>query len=469
MPFLPTNNFLSEDEKKKQQEQQNNGSNFISGESGNTFTLGLPGTTNPANKTQPKQSGSFTNLNKYLDANKEQASQMGSDIAGRVENKASIARQDIYNLGAEKQSVAQVDTNKYLQDPTKNNDSDINVYQDLRNSGGYHGPNDISETKNYFTTQKNVSDASQLVNNAGSEDGRIALLQDQYKRPSYSRGSQILDQTLVQNNEDSKQKFNEVTNKYANLNSLLDGTVNEVGNSINDAKKQAVLNKQAILDAESNTWKNLIDPIQARAAAQTKANQDLISRISKDFSDDKLSDETLKLIGLNEGQKLFDLSLSKYLNPDSSEVGINNIANADERAKYLALQRLIQDPTRTEITADGKAINPLSFDKAQFDKDIAAKQNWFDELAKNTTLQDDYGFEHQGWNVTGHAGGNIAQYLNDPNAISTSWEKSGGGRIGADFHNSAASDAMNVAKSNLISKIEKFLIESGYYNRLKKE
>lgn len=475
MPFLPQNNFLLEEDKKKQ-EQQNNSSNLVSGDSGNTFTLGLPNGTNPTNKAQPKQSGSFTNLNKYLDANKEQASQMGSEIVNRVDSNATAAKQDIYNLGTEKQSVAQVNTNKYLQDPTKNTDDDIQSYQDLRSSGGYHGPNDISETKNYFNTQKAVSDASQMVNNAGTEEGRISLLQDQYKRPSYNRGSQILDQTLVQNNEDSRQKFNDVTNKFSNLNSLLDGTINEVGNSINTSKNQALTNKQAILDAESNAWNNLINPIQTRAAKQKVDNKDLISRITNDVSDDTLNEETLKLLGLGEGQKLYDMSLSNYLNPDYTEVGIDNAANADERARYLALQRLIQDPTRTELTADGKSINPLSFDKAKFDKDNAAKAQELADLFSRTSIGGDFSFAHQGGNIQGHAEANVADYLQrQAAAINATSVYSGDNSGGAFFDwnvltptQQGYADGRNGAIAAALANLEKYLTDQQYYRTVKK-
>lgn len=460
MPFLPTNNFLTDDEKKKQQEQS---SNFISNDSSNTFTLGLPNGNNPSNRNQPKQSGSFVNLNKYLDANKEQASQMGSDIAGRVESKATTAQQNVNSLASEKYNVGQVDTNKYLQDPVKNSDDDIKEYQALRSTGGYAGPDDISGTKNYQNAQKSVDEASGLVKNAGTEEGRIALLQDQYKRPSYTRGSQVLDQTLVQNNEDSKQKFNDVTNRFSNLNSLLDGTVRDVGNSINESKKQALTNKQLINSAEANSWNDLVNPIKARADEYNANNSALISRVNADVSDEILSEETLKLLGLSEGQKLYDMNLVNYLNSDTTQAGLDNVASAEERAKYLALQKLINDPTRTEITANGKAINPVGFDKARFDADNAAKLAELNRLFANKTISAEGGFEYEGDQAKGYAGLNVADYLARGDAAVSTYDPRN-----PFIPTSTAQEAIQLAKNEALRQLEEYLNQQKYYRAIKK-
>lgn len=378
MPYF-INPFDDENKKNEQSDQ----SNIISGSS-NTFSNQQSANQSPVKSE--KSSGAFTNLNKYLDANQEQAGEMGNKIVNSVESVASGAQNKINGLAQEKQNTTQVDTNKYLSDPTKNSDEDIQNYQQLRSNGGYSGPNDISGTTNYGEALKQTENAYQKVQNAGTEEGRIQLLQDEYKRPTYSRGSQVLDNLLLQGNEQSKNSLNDINQKYSGLKTQLETTATDVGNSINQSKLQALENKKLINTAEEETWNNLINPIQQRAVQYNADSKDLVNRIGQDLQDETLTDETLRLLGIKEGQKLYDMNLNSYVTPDLTEAGIDNVANADERAKYLALQRLIQDPSRTQITADGKAINPVTFNQAQFDKDFNAKDAEFKRFAEATNV-----------------------------------------------------------------------------------
>lgn len=466
MPYLPYSDL---DEQKKKAEQ--GGEVNISG----TSTSLNQGAQNAAAPKPVTSSGSWTNLNQYLDANKEQASQMGSEIARTVETAASGAQNKINSLASEKQNLSAVDPNNYLADPTKNTDGDIQTYQKLKGTGGYEGPNDISGTANYADALKNTQDAYQKVQNAGSEEGRIQLLQDQYKRPTYTRGAQVLDNSLLQGNAESKQNLNAINQKYSGLNALLDSTVTDVGNSINTAKQQALTNKKSIQDAEGSAWTSLLNPIQDRASAQNVANRELISRITADAKDESLSDESLKLMGVDVGQRIYDLNLANYLKADSSLVGVNNAANADERSRYLALQRLIQDPSRTEITADGKAINPLFFDKARFDKENAAKAQDMANIFANTSFGGDYQFNHQGGVIKGHADTNVANYLANGASAAQATSTFGGGGGGAFFDWNTLSpteqgfaDGKSGASAASLANLEAFLNDQKYYRTIKK-
>ena len=370
MAFLAYDPSL--DPEKKQQEQQNMN---VSGSS-TTFDGQPPGAPQTG---KPKSSGQFTNIQGYLNANKEQATAMGSNIAGNVEQNAQQAQTNIGKFANEKQAAPVVNPNQYLSNPAAANKTE---YQALRNTGGYTGPNDVTQTQNYQAASTSAAKANDLVKASGTEEGRMNLLQETYKRPSYSRGMQKLDQALLQNDAASKQRFADINQKYSNIATMFDNTANEVGNSINQAKQAAASNKQAILAAETQARKDLIDPIQKRAEEANVKNAGLIDRITADASDEILNDESLSNLGLAEGQDLFDLNLGSYITPDKSAVGINNAANAEERSRYSALAALLDDPTMNQITADGKSINPVTFDKGRFEKDVTSKKAEFDNAYK---------------------------------------------------------------------------------------
>lgn len=356
----------------------------ISGES-TSFNNEPPGSNTSSARPQ-KSSGQYTNIQSYLGSNTEQAAQMGNQITQKVEDKSVQAQSDISKLAAEKTNTAAVDPNKYLADPVRTTAQDRQEYAKLRTTGGYEGPADISGTQNYKTAYGSASEADNLVKATGTEEGRMTLLQDQYRRPNYSRGLQSLDQVLLQNDPTSKQKFADINQKYSGIASLFDSTAAEVGNSINQSKRIALSNKNAILNAEAKAWEDLINPIQSRATQANKENPALVQRITDDARDEILNDETLAMLGLNEGQDIYDLSLGNYLSPNLTQVGLDNVASAEERAKYLALQSLINDPTRTQITADGKQVNPISFNKEQFEKDYAGKKSAAEEAMKKVVI-----------------------------------------------------------------------------------
>jgi len=382
-PFLANNwGFDPNDPNNKKNDP--NAPQNISGVDG-SFNQAPPGS-DTAQPQDKKSSGQFTNLQTYLDANKQQASDMGNDITAKVEGDSQAALNKQSDLAGEKQTVQAVDPNAYLTNPDASKASE---YQKLKTTGGYEGPDDLSKTQNYQAAQDATNKAWGEVDATKTEGGRKQLLVDKYQRPSYSTGQQNLDNVLVQNDEGTKQKFADLSQKYSGLNDMLSGTVNDVGNSINAAKTQAGSNKSNLIGAEKSAWDSLINPIQARATQMNTDNSKKITDWTNDAKANKFTDEELTALGLNAGDKNFGLDASQYLTPDQTQAGLNNAANSAERSRYAALNALIQDPTRNEITADGKAINPIQFNKEQYAKDLAARQAEFERNAKATNLSAD--------------------------------------------------------------------------------
>lgn len=464
MSYLP---YLDDEEQKKQQGQ--NAQPNISGTS-NVLDQGAQSVAPTAPKPVGR-SGSWTNINSYLDANKDNAQSMGNQIADSVSKQATDAETKIGYLGAEKQQVvAEVDTDKYLSNPLDNDENKIKDYAKLKTTGGYEGPSNVSGTKYYNEALNATNQASAKVKNAASEEGRMNLLADQYNRPTYSKGSKILDNALLQGNTQAKETLNQVNQRFSGLNSMFDSAQLQVSDSIAKANTQALDNKKKIIQDEANAWNNLVNPIKQRAKDLTASNMNRINQVKSDLSDDSLSEDTLNLLGISDGQKLYDQKLMNYLTPDQTQVGVNNAANADERARYLALQKLINDPTRSEITADGKAINPLTFNKEQFMKDNLAKQQELDDIFKNTNLSNEYGFGHNEGYISSNANANVADYLSrGDSAITTDWNWKRGETLGAsDYTTQGRVDAQNGAKWRLVPQLENFLKQQNYYRAIKK-
>jgi len=385
MPYAP-NYMMDEEQKKKAAE---GGGVNISGVGGSDFSTGVPGQEAGTASKDKKSSGQYANIQSYLDANKYQADTMGSTIAGNVENKAQDATNKINSFQAKAPEVKAYDPNEAYKNLGSLTDEQKNTYRAQKDTGGYSGPATVDQVEGYGDTQKAASEASGLVKNTGNEYGQQQLLKDTYKRPDYTAGQNKLDQVLLQNSPGSKAALQNVSNKYAGLDSLFNDANTKVGDSIKTATGQALANKQAITTAEKDQWDNLINPISERAKQQTAANQALIDRANADFYDgnDTLSEELLAQLGLSEGQNLFNLNLDLggYLKTDATPVGMDNAATADERSKYQALADLVSDKSRTQLTKDGKAINAISLNKDKFNKDYQAQSDAYNSAYAQST------------------------------------------------------------------------------------
>lgn len=411
MPFI----FDQDEEELKKQKEA--GAQNISGQSSVISTPGAP-------QTKPgavKSSGSWTNLQQYLDANKENASAMANNLSNKVESDAQKATDSINTYSnskpAEVKKYSNDDLNNdFFNDPSK---ADKTVYTNLKNTGGYSGPRVNSEVSGYEDAQKNTASAVSKVNQMKSDEGRMQMFSDTYNRPNYTHGQKVFDNLLMTDNN-AKGIFNDTQNKWANLQNVLDDANNNVTSRIETNKSTAFDNKNLIPGAEAAAVDNLYNPINTRATDFNTTNSDLninnrIANYGSDSTDNRLSDDTVNFYGLgdyftltdkygkpyadpNGGLSTMGLNLSNYLRPDYTDAVADNVATPEERAKWSALQALI-DGTDNRITSDGKSINPLSFDKDAFlaERD-RLKQEWAAASAgKNFVEQDRIAKAYHAW------------------------------------------------------------------------
>lgn len=337
--------------------------------------VGIPG--QESSKPQ-KGSGQYANIQSYLEANKDQGAQMGEKVAGDVESKATDAQGRVSAFQSVAPKVNAYDPNEAYSRLNNLDDETKTQYNTAK--AGYKGPDSVEQIGGYTDAAKASQEAYQKVKNAGNELGQQELLKQSYARPQYSAGENRLDQVLLQNAPGSKQKLEGLSQKYAGLDNLFKNASESAGNQLAEAKRQALLNQQAIQTGEESQWKGLIDPIKARADQMNIDNPALVNRITQDASDEILSKEALEKLGLNVGQRTYGLNLQNYLNPNIRQLGLSDAATAEERAKFQALNALT-GAGRSDI-GEAEAYNPLSFDRARFDQDFTAADKAFRERAR---------------------------------------------------------------------------------------
>lgn len=173
----------------------------------------------------PTSSGSFTNLQSYLNANADQAQGLGAKIEDNVQNTANAGRTDLSN--AQKEFNTQIDqagidrnaassaalgniVNKAYSNPTALQDSDYGLFSNVENKQNtFEGtaPKDLNSNQNYQNADAKFGQAADQANLTGSEGGRQQLLKQTFARPSYSQGQSSLDQLLTQNAPENRQRF----------------------------------------------------------------------------------------------------------------------------------------------------------------------------------------------------------------------------------------------------------------------
>lgn len=459
MPFAAPINVDDQDEQNKNK----SGGVNISGQS-TTVSTGVPGQERAPSGERQKSSGQYANIQSYLDANKQQADQMGNKIADDVSSKADDATTKIHDYETKAPKVEAYDPNQAINKATSLTDQEKKTYQDTKATGGYTGPQTLEGVEGYDTANKAGTEAATAVKNAGTETGQRELLKNTYARPNYSAGENNLDQALLQGSAGSKSRLEQLGQQYSGLSSALDTANANVGNAVNSAITQAAANQKAFTPAEEAARKALLDPIQARADQANANNGAYIDRILGDAKDNVISDETLAALGLSPGQRIYNMDLSSYINQDRSQVGLDNAANAEERAKYAALASLFSDPTMSQISANGKTINPISFNSDQFSKDLAGKTAEFNNLAANTNFTGRGSSEFNGDNIDYVSSANLANYLANNGNINSSGNIRGlPGGVGSGIANSSEGQAArNQALQDLYNQINQFLDAQGY-------
>ncbi len=326
------------------------------------------------------KSGSFVGLNKYLNANKTQASKLGDQTAGVINQSADQARQGVGALNqAADQQIKGVNAldQSVLGKIQTGAETLTQQERDLAKqtaSAKYTGPKSVSDFGDtYANAQKATQAATQNIQNVGTEAGRMGLISQVNAKPRTS-GMNTFDNALLQAG-DGRQKLATAAQTNQDVPGILDtatqGIDSKVSNAMgqtNQAQSQASKTIQDALGA----WKQGFTPKVQQAQSEFAGKQ---NRISQDLSDDVFNQETLDMLGLGEGQKLMDFNLNDYLKTGSaSDINANNVASDEDFARYSALSDLAGDKDMIlDQSKKGAAVNPFNFDKERFTKDVETK------------------------------------------------------------------------------------------------
>lgn len=208
--------FEEQDQQEDANKQQQETGMVALGPEGNTISEAKAPQGQPGAGTS---SGSYTNLNSYLDANKSLG--FGGKVAEKVQGEIDTA-QGAQATGSaafkQKADEGSVDLDQGLEESVRNDATQVvgdqGKFSDFLKArdAEYKGPrNFVDDTDAFRTTDDAQRKAASTAQAAGSEGGRQALLDNWYGsgagRNDYTGGQKKLDNLLIQNDPASREAF----------------------------------------------------------------------------------------------------------------------------------------------------------------------------------------------------------------------------------------------------------------------
>lgn len=272
--------------------QDNSAQTITSGETSQTASA--PSSQPKTTSSSQKSSGRFTNLQNFINANKN-FNKAGGGLAGSLETKIGAQRQDADNKLAQEQQG--FDTSygaetKRIQDTTDqarqgtralgatgaNAPSvDLNDAQGKITAGtqlAYTGPTDYNDTTGLQTAADKLTGVKEATN---SESGRFGLLNQYFNKPSYSYGQQKLDQLILQADPNQASKLQAAGQNAAQFNDTYKAAQANLQNQVAAGKTLADTNRGAITGEAKTAGESLLDDLGRQAGtyntnATTAAN-----------------------------------------------------------------------------------------------------------------------------------------------------------------------------------------------------
>ena len=223
----------------------------------NPIGMGQTPPANPANPAQPKGSGRFTNLQKYVTANQGAGQQIGQRIGSQVTNQSNQVREGIAQAKTGFQSQVDKDQERIGQagslvtqavtDPNAiaADQAKLSQFQQVRDAQ--------TANINQLTLeqqQNQANQANQMAQNTNTEQGRFQLLKGAFANPRYTTGLGRLDQLFLQSSP-------ALGNLQQQSKAVTQGLGGEIQGAQQYSQQQLAARDQAAKAAQSNLMSSI--------------------------------------------------------------------------------------------------------------------------------------------------------------------------------------------------------------------
>jgi hypothetical protein len=319
-------------------QEQDNEDKAAAPEGGQQQVIGAPGATPIAGAGQgsggqaqqqpnkPSQSGSFTNLMSYVNANKGNDAAMAGGVRSNTEARAQTATQagnqfqNTANQQIESNTVRDSGLTQQLRTlPTRTAQAPAPVIsQDQFNkqyNAAYSGPKTAADVQGYGETGQTFKQVAEYGKLAGGDMAdRGALLTDAFGKDGkrYNTGERRLDSFILGAGDEGRQAMKDIANQYSDYEQNWKGLQDYLGGRISQAEADTAATRaatRAAADEARQGFGAAFSPLKEQADAATKkAEAEYAALLSGDRNTlarhglDASSMDFLKSLGVDYGK-----------------------------------------------------------------------------------------------------------------------------------------------------------------------
>lgn len=380
----------------------------------NNFLLGEKGVVSGINDVQtnqelpdsaqkqrrPTRSGVFTNLDKYINANREQSTKLAGNVSKKLGEKATSVRKNLENAqseyrenvkrGGTDRNAGFVDSMVQRAGRSEITNDEQEKFSKMRDKE-YQGPSSLQDRDDYSKLHRSFKKTEDQANSGSSAAGRFALLSEMYKKPSYTKGQKDLDSLLVGGTEKGRRKLDEMQGSYGNIASEFKNA-EELSRKTAQTRKmetqQAKDDVQKALFGETGALDNLNESINAQVGRLKKEREESLAQLREQLKRGEVSRDLLNKSGQLSsdgvvdddadiaGKNIYNLNLDDYIVDNPYEISRDTAMTKDEAARLQALALLAGRQESSYLTDSNLAgtasqANLIGFDQEKFDTDLA--------------------------------------------------------------------------------------------------
>lgn len=292
-----------------------------------SFVTPTTNTSPLAPKTAPQGSGMFTDIKKYLDANKGAGEQFAPIVEKKAGSDVEKVRQGIEQSKQNLMGGIAADKNT----AESNKQQAMNVLEGIQSASYDNGLNyqPTSEQQNLFQNLYNYTPEKYIAPSFGSNiaglksaqmtpdllktpEGRFSLIRQAVNNPTYTRGQNVLDQMLLEQSPSAISNIQRNVGEQAkNVGNLIPTYQNELANQYQtDVQGTTLSAQEAIKNALESNFSNL-----ETSAAERAKNETDINKVTLDALKNKLAtgqDINYELSQFVNNKELRDNILNDY-------------------------------------------------------------------------------------------------------------------------------------------------------------
>lgn len=350
---------------------------------------GLTSVSTPASEN-PSHSGTFTNLQTYLNANQSGANNLAGTLGNNLTNTIGTAKDTINQQGDAFNNAVNTGTNTYDQSIV---DSALNNPVSFLNSpqlqqlatmkaGQYAGPSSFEGSGFANTAQGAQLKAQQQAGLASSTGGRETLLSENNKSTPYTQGGLSLDQYLIQDTPTALSAVTTAAQPAGDLSNLFNTTQATGDTNVTNATNTSAQTGQKVTNALNtglSDYRQQIDnAVSGAQQAQTTNQNNLTTSFTPTTNTDKtqsynVTPDQLTAAGITQDQwnQLVQMNnqaislghngvnLGNYLTNTPGQFTEGSVATPDQQAYYNALMQIAGggQALTTGGTSGGSAYN----------------------------------------------------------------------------------------------------------------